>query len=162
MNSRVSMQEIRSLFNPAFIAINIHALAEGFTKDGHAGLPMPLAYIAIPLCLHTSTRNMMPSTSAKRFHIWVQENQQILVGFGRRAASMRTRVNQGIIFANSSSLITFTEDGSILNCKKPRGFSKILTSGDIKDCFSASKRMGGMLSKAPDLALVYYMLGVRP
>lgn len=162
MNSRVPMQEIQSLFNPAFIAINIYALVDGFTKNGNVGLPMPLAYIAIPLCLHTSTRNIIPSTATKRFHIWVQENQQILVGFGRRAASMRTRVSQGIIFANSSSLITLTDDGTLSKLNKPKGFSKLLTTGDIEDCFSASKRIGLMLSRAPDPALIFYMLGVRP
>lgn len=162
MRSRIPLQDTRSFFNPGFIALNIYALALGYTKNEGAGIPIPLVYVGIPLCLHTNTRSVLPATASKRFHLWVQENQQILIGFGDRAAAMKQRVDLGIMFGCSASLIELTDAGKIISLKKPKGFSSKLLDGDPTDCFIASKRLGQMFSRIPKTALVYYMLGVRP
>lgn len=162
MKSRSPMQEVRSFFNPGFIAANIHALAQGYTLNEKKGIPISLLYIGIPLCLHTRTRAALPSNASKRFYLWIQENQQVLVGFGDRASAMKKRVDLGLMFATSTSLTALSDSGGVISLRKPRGFSSLLYNGDSMDCFLASQRVGQMLSRVPNPALIYYMLGVRP
>ena len=162
MRVRTPQQELTSFFNPAFVALNIYALAEGYVKNNDKGIPLPLIYIAIPLSIHARTRSLLPATAAKKFHAWIQENQEILIGFGQRAAAMKQRVDQGLMVAHSAGLTEITSASSIIPIKKPRGTKSVLNYGDLKECFVAANRIGQMLSKIPDQSFVYYLLGIRP
>lgn len=60
-------REIRAVQNPAIGATLIAAAARGFgeASDVHAGMPLPLAFLVLPITLHSATYRLVGSTLKK-------------------------------------------------------------------------------------------------
>jgi hypothetical protein len=92
-------REIRAVQNPAMGATLIAAATKGFTdaSDVHAGMPLPLAFLVLPIVLHPDTYRFVAGTLRKsglryfadKFGQTKNAKSDVLLAIQRRALSLR-------------------------------------------------------------------------
>lgn len=115
--------EIAHLFNPAFCALLMAAGVSGFTEQDEIGMPYPLSFVLLPTVLHRSTREALPNSLSTKMHPWIQENQDVRVGFPERCHAISGHIREAVLFAGLSGLISFSADARMkptkVNLKTP-------------------------------------------
>jgi hypothetical protein len=114
-------REIRAVQNPALGATIITSAARGYADAGgvHAGMPLPLTFLVLPIILHASTSRMITSTLKKSgLRYFVEKFSQskvaqsdLVLAIQRRATSMRPLTFESLDIALQTGL-------AILDSKK--------------------------------------------
>lgn len=156
--------EQRSLFNPAFCAVLVHAAASGHSH-GALGrpLPLPLTYIVLPLALHQQTRLELPKTTRTSMVSWVQCNPLVLHGLSRRVSELRPFVSDGIVLALHTEVVETDPQGRLAPHKLKRRPSGFQPTKDWADCVKTAEFVGKWMSKKNlDLTTLLAIWGFRP
>jgi ABC-three component (ABC-3C) system Middle Component 3 len=92
-------REVRSVQNPAIGATLIATATRGFSEAStvHAGMPLPLAFLVLPIILHAATNQLIASTmknSGLRYFAdkfgWAKNAQpDLILAIQSRALSLR-------------------------------------------------------------------------
>ena len=154
--------EIAYLINPAFSASLIYLVIKEYSKKRNEGLPFSLTYLILPILLHKKTRGIVNSRS--NMVKCIQENQEILVGFSKRANSLIDFTNEAIEFLLSRKVIVF-EDDKIKICASIslKTLSDIEEKDEeIKDCFIKAGNLGRWFLDMKTEENVYIAWGVKP
>jgi hypothetical protein len=93
-------REIRAVQNPAIGATLIAAASKGFSEASgiHAGMPIPLAFLVLPIVLHASTYRLVATTMKKsglryfteKFSERKNAQSDLVLAIQKRAISFRT------------------------------------------------------------------------
>ena len=93
-------REIRAVQNPAIGATLIAAAARGYGEASgvHAGMPLPLAFLVLPIVLHASTYRLVAGTMKKsglryfadKFGQSKNAESDLVLAIQRRAVSWRS------------------------------------------------------------------------
>src|SRR5690242_8788952 len=105
------------LFNPAFLGALIFCAVRGYeaASDEERGLPYSLAFLALPIVLHKSTRDALPRTISTSLAAWISVNAHAQVGFPARASALVPMVRDAIAVACHGGLLEI--DGSQLRAR---------------------------------------------
>ena len=92
-------REIRAVQNPAIGATLIASATRGFSEASgvHAGMPIPLAFLVLPIVLHAATYRLVASTMkksglryfAEKFGERKNAQSDLVLAIQRRAVSFR-------------------------------------------------------------------------
>lgn len=147
-----------SMLNPALVAASISWAAKRYAAK--AGHPMPLEYVflVIPVCLHQATRRALPTTTRTHMPTWINEHQELLVGFPVRATKFAPHAREGLRLALRSGMLALNDNGA-LRSKTP---ATVLPEGEIKDILTAAGLFGAWAAKAGSSTTVYTLFGVTP
>lgn len=163
--------EVANLLNPAFAGALLRTSVESYVKAGESGMPFEVAFLVLPLCLHTATVARLPQSAvATSFHMWLQreENRDLLIGFGDRVAALVPFTREAILFTTSRGVVVFDADGRLIegNAAWPRltsASNPYRNSGaEIKESIRRAEFVGRWLALAGTTAFVFSILGVRP
>lgn len=151
--------EERVNHNPAFLAILLRAAASGYAAEADRALPIPLAWVVLPLALHRPTREALPTTIATSMPIWLQEHQVLREGFPPRMRSLAAAGREAIIVGLATGLLRL--DGSALTPAAEPGRARRATS-DSQAVVDRTRFVGRWLARAGDVETIYFLWGVKP
>jgi hypothetical protein len=154
--------EVAALLNPAFCALLLRECAQGFMEKKPEGIPYPLLALSLPIVLHKFTRELLPATIRSRMHPWLQEHQEIRIGFAKRCATLAPHFREAMLLACHEKLLSFTEEGLITAKLRGKQLKLWLPNSEPADCMKRVLFVGRWLSGAGDVHTVYAMWGIRP
>jgi hypothetical protein len=152
--------EIANLYNPAFCAALLNRISAGYLASKPSGLPVPLAFLALPIALHPTSILALPTTARSNFHGWLLDNPEVLIGFADRAAALVPYTREAISFGLSHHVLLLRG-----GCLVPLS-DKAIKRWD-KEPYNAqfsrdTQLLGKLLSQVKDQATVFALFGVRP
>src|SRR4051794_26851140 len=98
--------EEANLFNPAFCATLLAKSAEEFAKKGNRPLPFAIAFLILPIVLHSGTRAALPGSTVTSLLSWVQDNRDQLVDFAQRVGRLQPITREALLFGAQHETLT--------------------------------------------------------
>jgi len=157
--------ESRSLFNPAFCSLLIAvAVKEYDAERTSGGMPLLMAYLLLPISLHTATRESLPSTTRTSLAHWVIHNPEIHIGLPERVIAFRSITSEAIRFAILEGILSLNDFGELTHVpRKPRGLQRFSqTSTEVAACFKAAQDLGRWYARVPSTTFLLHLLRIRP
>lgn len=115
-NARPS--ELDIVYNPSLGAYLIWRTCGGFFGEAGLGMPLPFAFLALPLALHSQTRRIGASTNNSSglslFAAKLGLHQEDLLAVHERALSLRELTLASIAVATASGLIAINLESALL------------------------------------------------
>jgi Family of unknown function (DUF6521) len=157
--------EEANLFNPPFICALIHEFLKEFSNDRKNGASIFLVIIALATSLHRASRERLPYSTVTPLYAWVQENEDLLIGFASRAKNIGPYVKEAIMFGIAAGTLELG-DGSllVLGTKKATFTKRFLdeTTAEMRSIVERSRFIGRWLAKSGSEISIAAVLGVRP
>lgn len=165
MSENVIWQErpsdVANLLNPAYCAILLNQVCKGYQNETSKGIPFALAFLALPMLLHTPTLNYLPKSSRTKLYIWLEQRQELLLEYPKRAKSLVPYVKEAISFGLAHKIIQFDQEVRLtgLPIKMPRGWDKASFPAIVA---AQGVLVGKMFGQVSDVTSLFSMFGVRP
>jgi ABC-three component (ABC-3C) system Middle Component 3 len=105
--------EVANLLNPAFCGHVIYGCAEAHESEADKPMPYALAFLVLPLVLHSETRSTMKANT-RHFEVWLSVNPEIKVGLATRARSLVPFARETLGFLQRSGTLTIRETDAAL------------------------------------------------
>ena len=150
--------EERANLNPAFLALLVRQAAAGYQEEAGRALPVPLAFIALPVVLHRPTRGSLPRITTS-LPVWLQDHQFLREGFAERARAISPAVREALIVALSSTVVRLV-DGALEAGEEPRRPRR--ATAEARAIAARAHFVGRWLARAGDVATIYVLWGVKP
>ncbi len=156
--------ELAYLFNPAFCGWVLREAIEGYASVQATGMPLPLAFLVLPVVLHQATRERLPGAVTTKLHVWLQEHPEVRIQFAERTKELASFTREGLLFLGTRGQLRITDDGDVtIVGKLGRGKAELLQGSDeIRECLARSKFLGRWFATAGSLATVLQNWGVCP
>jgi len=151
------------LLNPAFIGATVWSCARGYASAHNQGLPYPLAYVAVPIVLHKTTREALPRSTRTSIASWLSDNTRAQVGFADRARALVPLVKEAILFASNGAMLSLT-DARLVAADRPRSMARFEreASDEVKSCIKKAEFVGKWFVGSGDYATVMALWGIAP
>jgi len=153
------------LFNPAFGGVLICEFVKAFAGRDKPGAPLTLVLIALSVSLHGQSRARLPKMISASFYQWVQNNEDILIGFPERTLSLRPYIMEAIRFAVDANALQFVGGHLVGLGGKAATYTlgKIQTETiETKNIVEQTRMLGRWFSKSGDESFILSAFGVRP
>lgn len=157
--------EEANLFGPSFLCAISHEFLRDFTKDGRDGESLFLLIIALSFVLHRSSRERLPYSTVTSLYVWVQDNEDLLIGFASRAQNLTPYLKEAVLFGLATKTIAVGDSGNLRPGERHATFPKSFldtTTAETTEIVDRSKFMGRWLAKSGSETSVAAALGVRP
>lgn len=153
--------EIRNLFNPAFCGLILFRALQGYEEEDARGMPFSLSLLALPLCLHKDSREVIAGSPRSYLLKTVEKNQQVMVGFADRTSRMLPFGFEGFGLLMERGCIVVTGDGRIRTVSgKVR--KSINGTDETVSCQRVARIVGKEFARIGDRVTVYTTFGIRP
>jgi len=155
--------EIANLLNPAFCSLVIRDTAKEYYKEKAEGIPYPLIFLVLPIILHRSTREMLPKTKSTKMHVWLEENQNLRIGFAKRISRLIPYTREALVFGLQKGKIRIDENAGVHpdgNLSRPTGLSQ--RPGDVNICREKAQFIGRWLANSGSISTIFTMWGIKP
>lgn len=153
--------EVANLLNPAFCGeILLRAIAQYRTTSGQA-FPYALAFLVLPIVLHKRTRESIPLRTRQQLHAWLQEHQEVRVGFAERAKEMVPFTSETVMFLLQLNQLAVSDRGELL-IRRRSGARRVQTTAEIEDCYKKALLVGRWFARSGAVENVFAMWGVKP
>lgn len=155
--------EVANLLNPAFCGQVIYSCAVAHQDEREDAFPYALAFLVLPLVLHSDTRGTMKATT-RHFEVWLNVNPEIKVGLADRARSLVPFGREALTFLQQCRAFQIREtDAAIVISKGLRRIRRRFPPGeDTKACLAGAGILGKWFARENSPAAVYAALGLRP
>lgn len=155
-------EEIANLLNPAFCGEVIRRSVAKYYQNTSVPFQFPLLYLVLPIVLHRATRGIFPSSSRKQMHVWLQENQNIRIGFAKRARELVPITKESVAFLMQLDALLLDNDGTVRIPKYRKVKLEGHSDGEIADIMSKAEMIGKWFSNSGTVSTIYTMWGVKP
>src|SRR5579871_5442366 len=105
--------ELAYLFNPAFCGWVLREAIEGYASVQATGMPLPLAFLVLPVVLHQATRERLPGAVTTKLHVWLQEHPEVRIQFAERTKELASFTREGLLFLGTRGQLRITDDGDV-------------------------------------------------
>jgi hypothetical protein len=154
------LSEVQAMQNPALGAVLIWRFACGYSpqNEAHDGVPLPLAFVVLPVVLHERTREEVSSTrlssGAHKFEEKFKGRGDVLFALNQRAIEMRRLSLRSVRHALASGLVTLIADRGTL---WPRSYTKPpVDAKSVAELLGAAEKLGSWCR----LVSVYEISGI--
>jgi hypothetical protein len=153
-----------NLYNPAFCGFLLRTCVEQYRKESGADMPYALAFLALPLLLHTPTRRALPRSVATGLLIWLQGHADVRLEFPDRAADFVPYTKEAIALAIAGDLLELVPGGRLgLPGKRPPAASKMgVLTAEVMECIDKAKFLGKWFARSGTESTIFTYLGVTP
>jgi Family of unknown function (DUF6521) len=153
--------EVANLLNPAFCgAILLRAISE-YQRTSQEFFPYALTFLVLPIILHKNTREQIAPQTRVQLHAWIQQHQDVRVGFADRASQLVPITNESIMFLLQLNQLSIDQRGRF-EAHTQRQTLRVPTSEEIDDCYRKARIVGRWFARAGVSENVFAMWGVRP
>lgn len=154
-------EEVRNLMNPAFCGRIIFAAVAEYQKKTNRTFPFPLVYLILPLVLPRQIREKIDSRT--KLTNWVQNNQELIYNFAKRANDLIEITNEALEFMMQAGYISITDSGEIEKTITVGSISKTKNSDiEVKECITKAENVARWFATTGAVEIIYFCLGVRP
>lgn len=138
--------EVQAMQNPALGAALVWRFACGHSPEHYAseGVPLPLAFIVLPIVLHARTREEVTATQAgsgfRKFEEKFKERGDLLLAINRRVVAMRPLSMRAVRLGVATGLLTLLSDRASLwprTYTPPRG-----AAPSVQALLKAAEKLG--------------------
>jgi hypothetical protein len=154
--------EVAYLLNAAFCALVLKASVQGYRAERAAGLPLPLAFLVLPIVLHKPTRSALPSTARTRLHSWLSSQPDMRVGFADRVTNLVPYTREAILFGVQHQAFQLSTDATLDRTRHRLRAYRPPDGSEPRVCLEQAELMGRRFARAGDVPTVFAMWGVRP
>jgi hypothetical protein len=115
--------------------------------------------------LHRSCRERLPYSTVTSLYAWIQDNEDLLIGFASRAQNLTPYLKESVLFGFATKTITVDDEGNLRPGKRRATFPKSFlddTTAETKEIIDRSKFMGRWFAKSGSETSIAAALGVRP
>lgn len=151
------------LLNPAFLGALLWSCSKGYGTTDEEGLPYALSFVAMPLVLHKTTRELLPRSTRTSLATWLSNNTQVHVGFSERAAALVPMVKDALLFGSNGGLLEISSVRVIARTR-PRAMARLErgASDEVKSCMKKAEMVGKWFASSGDYTTVMALWGVAP
>lgn len=157
--------EEANLFNPAFLCALIHEFLKDYVKSQAGGAPLTIVVIAMATSLHRASRERLPNRTVTPLYAWLQDNEDLLIGFANRAKNIVPYLKEAILFGMAAEVLAAGEGHNLLpgakKCTYPKSFIDT-TTAEMKAIIDRTKFMGRWLSNSGSEISVTAAWGIKP
>ncbi len=132
------------IFNPAFCGELISRTAGEYHRTRGTALGVAVAFVVLPLTLHSSTRDALPKNASTAFAGWVAEHGALVAGLPERCRLLRPVSREALIFAVRHRLLALNGDGLLPGARPVRHGVRFAASTDEVD---ATRRSAALLGR---------------
>lgn len=152
--------DLANLLNPAYCTILLKKMCDGFQSKPSAGMPYVLAFVGLPLVLHRTSAELLPSTARTKLPIWLHQNPELLFDFGARAIQLAPYIREAISYGLSHRALHLTERGELVGAaiKGLKGWEE---APPPRTAVKQAALVGKLLATVNDVATIFAMFGVR-
>ncbi len=157
--------EVANLLNPAFCGQVVVRTVKSYLAESRGKpMPYPLAFIILPLVLHSRTRQSIKGTT-RHFQVWLNGVQAVKVGLGSRARSLVPYTRQALTFTTQTRALVVSETtaaislGVKLKTIRSRNFP---ISNETKECLTKADILGKWFARSNSSTTIYASLGLMP
>lgn len=154
--------EEANLLNPAFCGELLRRAIKQYNTYAKQTFPYPLIFLILPVVLHRYTREAIPSATREQFHVWLQNNQGVRVGFAERAKSLVPFTKEALNFLLQLNIVIINNTAGLELKHNPKLINAKQGDDEIRDCFKKAEIVGRWYARAGNTANVYTMWGVKP
>jgi hypothetical protein len=157
--------EEANLFNPAFLCALIHEFLKDYEKTQSNGAPLVVVIIAITTTLHRSSRERLPNRTVTPLYAWLQDNEDVLIGFANRAKNIVPYAKEAIMFGIATETLAVGTGHKLLLGANKATFSKSFieqTTSELRSIIDRSKFMGRWLSNSGSEISISAAWGIKP
>lgn len=140
------LNEVQLMQNPALGAYLLHEFLLGYSPKNQfpKGLPMPLAFLVLPLALHDATsaqiNSTLSSSGLRLFQHKFNNNKDELLNFHNRAIQMRQITLKSLSIAFTCQLVSLNKKTGELWLAKSIGYKSDIRS--LTDLGKSARRLG--------------------
>ena len=144
------LSELERVYNPVLGAFLLWRATQGYFAEVSQGLPIPLAYLILPIALHGESREALTRTNAgsglSLFAAKLGTRQEDLLAIHERALALRSLSNASISSAAMANMIHL--DPLVANLLPLDVTLPTLPHGAAK-LGKACEKLGGWLARMP-------------
>lgn len=157
--------EEANLFSPPFLCALTYEFVKNFSSDHKEYASLFLVTLGLATSLHRASRDRLPYSTVTPLYAWVQEHEELLVGFSQRASNLAPYIKEGILFGLATDTLACDSMANLQLGAKRAAFPKSFleeTTLETKAIIERTRFMGRWLSKSGSLTSIAAALGVRP
>jgi hypothetical protein len=154
--------EVANLLNPAFCGEIIRRAVKAYESIKPLGFPYPLVFLLLPVVLHRNTRETILPRQRSQFHVWIQNNQHVKIGFAERAKQLVPVTKEAITFLLQLKAVSIDDEANIKASNYHSKNRLSSASSEILDCYKKAEIVGRWFAKTGTTTNVYIMWGVKP
>ncbi len=153
--------EIRNLFNPAFCAATLASSICGYSEVSSKGIPFSLSFLVLPLCLNSTSREIIRRTNRSYLLKIVSENPVLLIDLPTRCITMRDFTLEALGFLSHIGILAVSKDGcmGLVGNSFPNQPNGTI---ETKNIYKTARTFGKAMAEVGDQATIYFSLGIRP
>lgn len=155
--------EEAALFNPAFCGELIYRGVSEYEGIRGTAMPLALAFVILPLTLHTPTRALLPGRANATLVTWAAERGPHIAELPDRVLALRPIAREALLFMIQHGALAVTPSGLQrgeaplkLSAKRPTATT------ETEDVRRAANLLGRWFANQAGAASVLQALGVRP
>lgn len=152
--------ELQALLNPAFCGEIIRRAIWAYQKTAKKGMPYPLVFLVLPILLHEPTVSKISASTRSGFHMWIENNQHILVGLANRVTEMTPYTKESILFTSKYSEIRVEKNSIRIENYEPGEVDE--SNKFTSKYFFRSETVGKWFAQSGNAATVFNLLGLKP
>lgn len=157
--------EEANLFNPAFLCALVHEFLRDYTKTQTGGAPITVAVIGMATTLHRGSRERLPNRTVTPLYAWLQDNEDLLIGFSNRAKNIVPYVKEAILFGMATDTLEAGDGHKLILGAKKATFPKAFidsTTPEVRAIIDRAKFMGRWLSNSGSEISIAAAWGIKP
>lgn len=157
--------EEANLFNPAFLGSLVYEFVKSFQKARPEGVPLTYLPLALAISLHRPTRVRLPSRTVTSLYEWVQDNEDILVGFHNRALGLLPYVRESLLFSIHNETIQFGGSHLVQLGRNKAHFTSAFmehTTNDVVETVKRTQFLARWLLTSGSESSILSCWGIRP
>ena len=143
----------------------MHEYLKEFSKDNDEGSSIFLVTLALAIILHRASRDRLPYSTVTPMYAWVQQNEDLLVGFAQRAKNIGPYVREAAMFGLASMTLRSSVGWNLLPGEKKATFAKSFleeATTEMRNIVDRSRFIGRWMAKSGSEVSIAAALGVRP
>jgi hypothetical protein len=153
--------EEANLLNPAFCGELLRRAVRQYYLVSQSRFPYPLVFLVLPIVLHRLTREAI-SPNTQQLHVWLQNNQNLRVGFADRARSLIPITKEALNFLLQLEVVEINDSAALKLKQNPSPINNGQWDEEIRDCFRKAETVGRWFARAGSVSNIYTMWGVKP
>ena len=110
--------ELAYLFNPAYCGLLLREAVDGYVAEKPGGMPLPVAYLVLPVVLHGPTRDALPRGVTTTLQSWLQQNPEVRVNVAGRTAELAPFTREALVFLGTRNHLLVAGDGGLTTAGK--------------------------------------------
>lgn len=149
-------------FNPAFCGELLARAVHEHHRLRAVPLPLPLAFLVLPLALPLATRRALPRKANTTFASWSAEHEALLVEVPDRVLRLRPVTREGLLFLFQLRAATVGTDGVAPGERPLRLSTKPpVRTEDVDEIRRVAGLLGRWFAYQPTSAAILQTMGVR-